>query len=345
MAGDLLFVDGPGHLATASILQKWQAVGSGLFIASSEFDSTSANLNENFILTPPLAPGSSDGAVGYRNTYYPGVLPLPPAIYPEFSILDATLTPLLSLTHDNNGIASVRRGTFTGTILATAAIPHVENDKARYIEFMWRISNTLGYVELRSFDVAGGNGYPILALGGLDTQPGAVSTWSAIRFWIGGPGGEKMKDFYIKRGLAPLGPLEVKTCFPNGAGAVTQWTPSAGSNFQNVDEAAPDGEATYNRSQVNGRQDLYTVDLTPVPVNVSGILGIQLNAIARKESGSFPNQLKNLIQLSALQASAAKALGTGYSDARECYDVNPETGVAFTRAELVAAQIGMEHVR
>lgn len=44
----------------------------------------------------------------------------------------------------------------------------------------------------------------------------------------------------------------------DGAGGSSQFTPSAGSNYQNVDEQSNDFDSTYNESSTNGHKDLYT---------------------------------------------------------------------------------------
>lgn len=52
--------------------------------------------------------------------------------------------------------------------------------------------------------------------------------------------------------------------FPSGAGNYTQWTPSTGSNWQNVDDAVPDDDTTYNESATAGQKDSFTLPSLPV---------------------------------------------------------------------------------
>jgi len=53
-----------------------------------------------------------------------------------------------------------------------------------------------------------------------------------------------------------LGDVRVTTTLPSGAGASTQWTPSTGSNYDNVNDI-PLSTSTYNSSAVAGQRDTY----------------------------------------------------------------------------------------
>jgi hypothetical protein len=84
-----------------------------------------------------------------------------------------------------------------------------------------------------------------------------------------------------------LGPQRVAVYAVDGAGANADWTPSAGSNFQCVDDASHTpfaGDTDYVASSTSGDIDTYT--LTDLGVDVNSINGVQVTMLARTESGS-----------------------------------------------------------
>src|SRR5262249_36678260 len=132
-----------------------------------------------------------------------------------------------------------------------------------YIEVKITISDTVGVVTVR----VNGTSTGWLALTSQDTQNGGPSTITNII--LGG-------DLVTNASNAPshfddvvildttgavnndfLGDCRVEAIFPNGAGNYAQWTPSTGSNFQNVDENPPNDDSDYNSSSTAGQIDTF----------------------------------------------------------------------------------------
>jgi hypothetical protein len=86
-----------------------------------------------------------------------------------------------------------------------------------------------------------------------------------------------------------IGDCIVEAIFPDAAGATTQLTPSAGSNFANVgdtaDKPGPDDDTTFNSSAVASDQDTYLGESLS-EITVDDLRAVQVSAIARVESGS-----------------------------------------------------------
>jgi hypothetical protein len=58
---------------------------------------------------------------------------------------------------------------------------------------------------------------------------------------------------------AQFGDAVIEQLLPTADGAATQFTPSTGSNFQNVDDATPDDDTTYNSATSVGPRDMFTL--------------------------------------------------------------------------------------
>jgi len=77
---------------------------------------------------------------------------------------------------------------------------------------------------------------------------------------------------------------KVVTIRPIADGVTNDWTPSAGNNYQNVDESPVDLDSSYNYSSTPGNIDLYTMQTLP---GVTGtIYALGLNLGVRKTTGS-----------------------------------------------------------
>ena len=133
---------------------------------------------------------------------------------------------------------------------------------------------------------------------------------------------------------------------PDGAGAFTQLTPSAGSNFDNVNDIAPN-TTTYNRATAANQQDTYTHDgSSKIPSNVavsmvstvsyssSSLTGIDgINYLWRDSGGT-------------VYASDRQALINGFEISVEDWPVRPDDDNGWNRAAIVTdfPQFGIKFV-
>lgn len=132
----------------------------------------------------------------------------------------------------------------------------------------------------------------------------------------------------------------------SGAGATTQWTPSAGSNFDNVDDpgnAAPDdaGAGGFNSSDTNTQKDLYAYsDLTQIQGN---ILGVQLDtqmAMAAAGSRTVTTRFRDDSTTEADIAAHAVS-STVYQSFADVMDVNPQSTTAWDVSDVNGGQFGV----
>ena len=208
-----------------------------------------------------------------------------------------------------------------------------------YIEVKPLIHNSTGAVAIRI------NGVAVLTLTNVDTQNGGTATFDNIRLtkFVTGGGNFDFDDVYILDTAGGvnddfLGDVRVQYRAPDGAGNSTQWTPSAGSNFQNVDDAAPDEDTTYNSATLVGAVDLYTTaDLSGSPTSVFAVQAI--GRVREDDAGGHTIAL-------VLRASATTDSGTAvttndtYDTKTEVWNANPDAS-AWDPADF-PIEVGVE---
>lgn len=131
------------------------------------------------------------------------------------------------------------------------------------------------------------------------------------------------------------------TLRPTGAGNSTQWTPSAGSNWQNVDESSADGDTTYNAASGTGG----LVDLFTTAGGVPG--GAAVNSVTftlrARHAGAYGFMLFSVRSGGSTSSIAGTLVLTGsYADySTAALTDNPVTGVPWADgAEVNALEIG-----
>lgn len=127
-------------------------------------------------------------------------------------------------------------------------------------------------------------------------------------------------------------------------GAVINWTPLAGSNESNIDEAISDDDTTYNSSSTAGHRDTFTHAATGYFAGAVPVPGVNVRARRTATGGATP-QLKGIIRLGGVNyLSAAQNMvnDTAYHLHTFNFENNPATSLPWTVAELDAAQFGYE---
>lgn len=154
---------------------------------------------------------------------------------------------------------AIRRGT---TVLGTGASVLVQ-DREYYVQFHFTINDTTGVVDLRL------DGAVQLALTGQDTRNDAGANGDKCdRIDFNDDSGcDYFADWIINdtTGTANVSypnNLGIEALMPTAAGDNTGLTPSAGSNWQNVDERPPNDVTDYNSHATNNIYDLYNIPST-----------------------------------------------------------------------------------
>lgn len=136
------------------------------------------------------------------------------------------------------------------------------------------------------------------------------------------------------------GPQIIETLVPNASGDRTELTPSAGSNWENVDEIPNDGDTTYNESTAASQGDLYNfTNLT----TLTGSISYMATAAYAKETGGTPN-VGTLVKSGTTDFTTATptAVGATYERVSDIFYENQDTTSAFTVTDINAIQVGIE---
>lgn len=237
-----------------------------------------------------------------------------------------------------DGSLSVRRG--SSTVLGTTTGVNLVAATWYYLE--WKLvigSGTSGSTEVRV------NGVSRLALTGQNTQATANATATTLRLHQApSNSSQDFDDMYVLDGTGGvntdfLGDCKVEQLLPTGAGATTAWTPSAGSNWQCVDDAPPNGDTDYVSSATANQVDTYAFGDSAVTGTVKAV---QATVYHRKDDAGSRSLALVARPGSTDQAGATIAVGDTFAMASQVWDTNPDTATAWTIATVNSSQFGLK---
>jgi hypothetical protein len=136
---------------------------------------------------------------------------------------------------------------------------------------------------------------------------------------------------------------------PNAAGDSTTWTsqyPNSTYHYDKVDEATSDDDSTYIRTNPTGtpsaKTDLYNIPDTAIPDDAV-VDSITVFSRCRSEDGSFPGQCKETLKTggTGYVGDTHSSIPTGYTLYSSSWALNPKTGLAWTKTDINALQIGV----
>jgi hypothetical protein len=265
---------------------------------------------------------------------------LPSVTLPIATFLDAgSLQCDLRLLTD--GTLQVTRN---GTVLGTTSFA-LSSGAFFHIQFKVKIDPSVGTVDVKVNDsnklsLTGQNTRATanstanqIALGNLSSlSPGAISADFDDIVSVNGTGG--LTSF--------TGDVRVQATLPDGAGTTTQFTPSTGSNFQNVDDNPPNDDTDYNSSSTPGQYDTYSMgNVSPASGNVLGV-GVRMRA--RKDDAGTRTIAAAIRTNSNDYFGASQNITTSYLYYGEMWETNPNTSSPFSISEVNAIEAGIQLV-
>ena len=249
--------------------------------------------------------------------------------------LGATGTNQVDVRVTSTGAVTVTRN---GTVLATSA-NFINSQIWYYLEFKVTIGSSAAY-EVRI------NGTTIISgTGNTQNTANAFANQISLNLVSGDSGRNTwFDDFYVLNtsGTANndfLGECRIFTSYPTGAGATTQWTPSAGSNFGNVDETNPNDDTDYNSSSTVGQIDLYTTGALSF---TGSIACVQHTICARKDDVGTRQIAEQCRSGTTTFTGATQTMTATYFMYREVRETDPNTLAAWTLANLNSSQFGVK---
>jgi len=190
------------------------------------------------------------------------------------------------------------------------------------------------------------NGTEVLALTGLDTLY-TSATLSRIGLACGYNNNTVMDydDLVVMDTTgavnnAFLGDVTISALLPSGAGTTSGWTPSAGSNYQNVDEALVNDDTDYNSTSTLNAKDTYAM------ANVAA--GADIRAVqivtAQRKGAEGPGKIKHVVRSGGTDYDLTEQGigGTTYSFLRSVVETDPATAAAWSESGFNAVEIGIK---
>jgi hypothetical protein len=244
----------------------------------------------------------------------------------------------------SDGSVKIQRSTTTDIAQSSAGV--ISGSGAQYfIELVFTIDDLSGVATLFV------NGVQACTFSG-DTRTAGNGTWTVLSSLSTG-NNVAYSDVYIcdagdddvlGSGLAALtqtlgGIPRTDPQYANGAGNSAQFTPSAGSNYENVDENPHDSDTTYNASSTPTHKDTFThenlvnagsalIASTDVTVARKDAEGLCLLRTVRRQSGTDYESV-DLVPV------------TTYRHLRGApRTLNPGTGVGWTEAGWNGGETG-----
>jgi hypothetical protein len=334
-----LFMDSFDHYTT--VAQKWTALnGTPTISATDARNGNGLRCSNNQGARKDLGVNAPTLFIGFafKMTSWSTISPLAGVM--DLGTTQATLSINVA------GQLVVYRGN-QATALGNSGLNILVVGQSYYIEWKIKVDATGGRYEVLV------NGVQWIVDGGgtIDTNATASNYANGVQLGaISGSGNGlawTYDDLYINDDTGSYnntyaGDIRVDAEFPTGAGSSTQWTPSAGSNYQCVDETPPNSDTDYVSDATVGHKDLYAMG--DVSVVGGSILAVQLLSFARKDDAGV-RTLKQKIKHSSSEGDGANVnQSTTYAYMRDIFQLNPSTGSPFTETEWNATEVGIEVV-
>lgn len=251
-----------------------------------------------------------------------------------------------SVAHVVLGSDSILRVNYQpgGTSSMLYASPILTWDTWYYIELKARKHPTEGFVQFRMNEelVLDATGLDTVGYTSGGTQIAGVkfassiyATWWLDDIYILDTTGSKNNDF--------LGDIRVDSIYPNGAGNYTQLTPSAGNNYECIDETNFDS-SDYVEGANAGEKDSYTYGSVPTDLDDLAIYGIQLRNQAIRTAESDNIKIKGFLRNGSTdyEESTAQSLDDIYKSKSVIWEDDPSDSGDWTKAKINACEFGME---
>lgn len=254
---------------------------------------------------------------------------------------DSGATQHITVQRNTSGFIEIRRGSTSGTLLATGTTP-IAASTWFYLEASVTISDTVGQVHVRL------NGAPTdeVAYTGDTKNAGTNTTIDRVSLACTF-GTYNVSDLYILDTTGTtnnsfLGDVAVRTLSPTANGTYSQLTNSAGNstnNYTYVDEHPYSG-TDYVGSQTTGLRDTYS--LADLPAGVSTVYGLQIVGFMAKNDASFGQAKLAVLSGGSLRYGANHALSTSYQSYYDLFTTNPVTGISWSVSDVNGLEAGME---
>lgn len=312
---------------TSNNINEWYSVASGRFAGSRGvgWDGGASQIY--------LAKGLPSGDYSTITMGIAAYLYLTASSRAIFYFGDVSGGQIMAWYNDSDGIRITRGTSYGSNILGEVDTVQQTGVWMYYIMKVY-IHDTAGTIDFWI------NGESVISESSLDTRAyGAyITTVRLYTLSYRSQGQDIFDDWWITDG-ENLGDCRIKTYMPTGDGTYSQFTPSAGSNYENVDDTNPDDDSTYNEANFLNAKDSYTF----TPSIISPVKAVQVGTLAKK-TGVQEIQIKNLIRSggSDYNSTDGKYLSTDYAYLSTIHETDPDDSNPWTQSKVSSAEFGLE---
>lgn len=176
-----------------------------------------------------------------------------------------------------------------------------------------------------------------------DTKPDANTQFDRVRLGYGPSAGFSCFayfDNFIMDDAGWIGDTKIQAVVPTGAGTTTGWTPSAGNNWECVDEK-PANDADYVSINAIDTVDTYAAG------NMAGVISevkcVQVQSRAKTDGSPTPTNLKLVVRSGGTDyLSGDKAVLATAKSLWNLWENNPADAAAWEEADVNAMEIGVK---
>lgn len=247
-----------------------------------------------------------------------------------------------SLRHDSTGVcryynnAGAQVGSDSGVVISDASWHWVE------LKFTPGTDATSGTIEAR----VNGN-VVITEQTGIDTFQSTSAAGVDHIFLIGAEEGARFDDILLMDATGTemngyLGDTRITTLTPNSDGSTTNWTASAGADYQCVDDT-PSGandDTDYVAASAAAVTQLQMSNFGDNPTTVNCV---QVRTRSKKTNAGDRTYRANIISNGNTEAGTTMGFGHSYSWRRNgIFPLNPDGDVTWSKAAVDALQVELE---
>lgn len=259
-------------------------------------------------------------------------------------ILDAG-TAQFTVATNSSGQIQVKRGTSSGTIVATSTST-LAADTWYHARVVWTVGNS-GTITI----YINGSSTGWITFTG-DIQNTGNATWNQFRLLAAANTGwhddfiliddvtsDATNTLTALPGTPIVGCVLAQADATGGAGTHDDFTPSTGTDHgAMVDETPPDEDTTYNASDTPGELDTYNC----AALGLNGVIwGVQANVYARKDDAG-PRSIEPVTRVDGADFNgAAQTLDASFRFYRHIWQENPDTGDLWAVADVDGAEFGL----
>ena len=227
--------------------------------------------------------------------------------------------------------------TFRGTTLLGIGTHNINNNTTYLIEVHVKIADTGGILDVKV------DGVSDSTFSG-DTKIGADTQFNRVNLgeWntANGARGSAYYDNFIMDDAAWIGNTKIQKILPTGAGNATNWIPSAGANWQCVDECPP---SDVDYVSINAVDTVDTYAAGNMAGSIDSVKCVQIQSRTESDGAPTPTNLKLAVKSGVTTyLSGDKSVPAAPKGLWNLWETNPADSAAWEETDVNAMEIGIK---